>query len=239
MGAVTKSPTVPLRVWILFAGMALLFTLFPCIDLWLSGVFYRPDTGFWIDGTWYERIVYLSVQYLLILTVAALVGAWIYGRLARRGRGPVSGRDLAFLLVLLLLGPGLVVNLGMKEHWGRARPVDALPFGGEKTFTPAFVPSDQGGKAFPSGHAAAVFYLVGVAFVVARRKRLWMRITLEYAALVCFFRIASGGHSVSDVLTSLFVVLILFLLLYRLFYGHPPALDEQSASGRGEAGLPE
>ena len=141
----------------------------------------------------------------------------------------MTGRDLAFLLLLLALGPGLLVNLVMKEHCGRARPVDLEQFGGTKRFSPAFVLSDQGGHSFPSGHVASAFYLAAVAFVVARRKRLWVRVTLEYGVLVAFFRIASGGHFLSDAITAFFVDLILFFLLYRLLYRSTPALTEETS----------
>jgi lipid A 4'-phosphatase len=219
-----KAPYVPRTVWIWFLTVSLLFVAAPGIDLGLSELFYEPGVGFPVNGTWYEGIVYESVEYAMVLVNVGLIIAWIYGRFSAKGAKPVSGRELAFLLLLLALGPGLVVNLAMKEHWGRARPADLTQFGGTKEFTPAFVPSDQGGHSFPSGHAAAAFYLVAVAYVVAGRKRLWMRILLEYCVLVGFFRIAAGGHFLSDVVTSLFVVLILFFFLYRVMFGRAPSL---------------
>jgi lipid A 4'-phosphatase len=219
-----KAPYIPRIVWLAFLAAALLFLLVPSIDLALSAVFYAPGEGFWVDGTWYEHIVYKSVEYLVALVSGGLVLAWLIGRFYAKGRNGLSGRELAFLLLLLALGPGLVINLGMKEHWGRARPVDLVEFGGTKTFTPAFVPSDQDGHSFPSGHAGTAFYLGAVAFVVARRKRLWIRIALEYGVVVSFFRIAAGGHFLSDAVIAFFVDLVLFFLLYRLLFGRPPTL---------------
>jgi lipid A 4'-phosphatase len=220
-----KAPYIPRLVWLALLAVALLFLLAPSIDLGLSALFYAPGEGFGIDDTWYERIVYKSVEYLVALVVCGLILAWLFGRLYAEGRNRVSGRELAFLLLLLALGPGLVINLGMKEHWGRARPVDLVQFGGTKTFTPAFVPSDQEGHSFPSGHSGAAFYLAAVAFVVARRKRLWIRIALEYGVVVSFFRIAAGGHYLSDTVIAFFVDLLLFFLLYRLVFGRSPTLE--------------
>lgn len=207
-----------------------LLTLFPSLDLGISRLFYTPDVGFQLDGVWYERIVYRSVRYSLILVGLGLILAWVYGwRVVPAARKPVTGRQLVFLLLLLALGPGLLVNEGMKENWGRSRPVDLVQFGGDKTFSPAFVFSGQGGKSFPSGHAAAAFYLVAVAFAVAPRRRLWMRIAFGYGVLVGGMRVASGGHFLSDVLTSILVVWLTAAVLHRLVLGRMPAWSADKA----------
>jgi lipid A 4'-phosphatase len=219
-----NAPVVPTVVWVTFLATSLVLVVFPSIDLGVSALFYTPGEGFTVDGVWYERIFYESVDYAMILVNGGLVAVWIYGRCARGGVRRISGKALGFLLLLLALGPGLVVNVAMKEHLSRARPEDLIEFGGTKHFSPAFIASDQAGRSFPSGHAAAAFYLVAVAFVVARRKRLWMRILLGYGFLVGAFRIASGGHFFSDVLVSFFIVLLLFFLLYRIIFGRAPSL---------------
>lgn len=226
---VVKSAAAWAILAIVLALLSLL-TLFPALDLGISRLFYTPEVGFRIDGIWYERIVYRSVRYLLILVGLGLMMAWVYGgRLAPAARKPVTGRQLVFLLLLLALGPGLLVNEGMKENWGRSRPVDLLQFGGDKAFSPAFVFSGQGGKSFPSGHAAAAFYLVAVAFAVAPRRRLWMRIAFGYGVLVGGMRVASGGHFLSDVLMSILVVWLTAVVLYRLVSGRMPAWSADRA----------
>jgi len=207
--------------WMLLAVVStliVLLTLIPSLDLGISGLFYTPDVGFEIDGIWYERIVYRSVEYILVLVGLGLILAWVYGRRVVSTRKMIAGRELVFLLLLLALGPGLLVNEGMKENWGRSRPVDLVQFGGDKLFSPAFMLSDQGGKSFPSGHAAAAFYLVAVAFIVAQRRYLWMCIAFVYGMLVGGMRIASGGHFLSDVLTSILVVWLTAAVVYRLVY---------------------
>lgn len=210
--------------------LVLLLAAFPALDLGVSELFYAPGIGFRIDGVWYERIVYRSVPYMLVCVSLGLFAAWIYGRRSGRGvLGPVTGRELAFLVFLLGLGPGLVVNEGMKENWGRSRPVDLIQFGGDKQFSRALVLSDQGGKSFPSGHAAAAFYLVAVAFMIARRRRLWMGLAFAYGLLVGGMRVASGGHFLSDVLTSALVVWLLVVVLYQLFFGRYSAWSKRRA----------
>jgi lipid A 4'-phosphatase len=201
------------------SALIVLCVLFPAVDLASSEHFYTPGVGFAVRGTWYERIAYHSVPYVLVLLGLGLVAAWLSGRRMAPGEArPLTGRQLAFLLLLLALGPGLLVNEVMKENWGRSRPVDLIRFGGDKSFSPAFVPSDQGGKSFPSGHAAAAFFAVAVAWTVARRRR-WVWLAFAYGVFVGVMRIAAGAHFLSDVMTSLLVVGVMALVLSRLVLG--------------------
>lgn len=137
----------------------------------------------------------------------------------------MGGRDLAYLLLVLALGPGLIVNGLLKEHWGRARPVNCVEFGGSQTFTPAYVFSDQGGKSFSSGHAAGSAYWVVVALILARggRRRYWLGLAVGYSLLVAWARLAAGGHFFSDILISWFILALLAWGLYgRLLYPNTP-----------------
>jgi membrane-associated PAP2 superfamily phosphatase len=153
-------------------------------------------------------------------------------------RGPrpdghiLGGRDLAYLLLVLALGPGLIVNGLLKEHWGRARPVNCVEFGGSQTFTPAFVFSDQGGKSFSSGHAAGSAYWVVVALVLARglRRRYWLGLAVGYSLLVAWARLAAGGHFFSDILISWLILALLARGLHGRFYPHPVTKPPVAAS---------
>jgi lipid A 4'-phosphatase len=129
---------VPWAVWLAFAGTSLAFFLFPQIDLGFSRLFYTPGLGFTINGVWYEQLIYYASEALVVLVALALILAWLYGRVSKHPRLPVrlSGRKLAFVLLVLALGPGLIINLGMKEHWGRARPVKLVQSEGPSTSPP-------------------------------------------------------------------------------------------------------
>jgi lipid A 4'-phosphatase len=239
------SPLRPLEafhrwLWLAFIGCGLVLALFPQIDLAVSGLFYTPGVGFTARGTWFERLVHESTYWLLVLGVPAMIAVWwVLRRGGRRGLaggaepGPtggtgsgrryLSGRDLAYLLLVLALGPGLIVNGILKEHWGRARPVNCVDFGGTQTFTPAFVLSDQGGKSFSSGHAAGSAYWVVVALVLARgpRRRYWLGLAVGYSLLVAWARLAAGGHFFSDILISWFILALLAWGLYGRLYPAP------------------
>jgi len=229
---------VPWGIWVAFVAISLMFVVFPQIDLGVSRLFYTPGGGFEINGVWYERLIYYASEVLVTLVTLALIALWAYGRLAKHQRLParVSGRKLAVLLLVLALGPGLIINWGLKEHWGRARPVDLAEFGGAQTFSPAWVISDQHGHSFCSGHAGATFYLIAVALIVPdRRRRQWVALAAAWGVLVGLTRIASGGHFLSDVLVAFFIVLILTLMLRRLILKENPDGEGAAAGPTGTA----
>ncbi|MGB8146371.1 MAG: phosphatase PAP2 family protein [Chromatiaceae bacterium] len=216
----------PVWLWLAFAGIGVIFILLPQLDLAVSALFYSPGVGFTARGTWFERLVHQSTYWFLVLGTPAMVGLWLAHRRgwlrgSLRGLG-IGGRDLAFLLLVLVLGPGLLVNGILKEHWGRARPLDCQEFGGTRAFSPAFVPSDQGGRSFSSGHASGSCYWVVVALVLAPRRRLWLWLALGYSLLVAWARLAAGGHFLSDILVSWFIVALLAYWLDGLLSSPPP-----------------
>lgn len=216
----------PVWLWLAFAGVGVIFILLPQLDLAVSGLFHTPGVGFPARGTWFERLVHQSTYWFLVLGTPALVGLWLAHRRgwlrdSLPGWG-IGGRDLALLLLVLVLGPGLLVNGILKEHWGRARPLDCQEFGGTRVFSPAFVPSDQGGNSFSSGHASGSSYWVVVALVLAPRRRLWLWLALGYSLLVAWARLAAGGHFLSDILVSWFIVALLAYWLDGLLSPSPP-----------------
>jgi membrane-associated PAP2 superfamily phosphatase len=112
-------------------------------------------------------------------------------------------RTGAFLVLLLALGPGLLVNAVFKDHWGRPRPREILQFGGQKQFLQPWQKGEDGkGRAFPSGHASAAFYMTSPYFIYRRtNKRLalvWLLGGLTFGVLMSIARIAQGGHFLSD-----------------------------------------
>lgn len=209
---------IPVAALILFLVFADLMLAFPEIDLAVSGFFYTPDAGFRMQGMPWEQLAYQGVPVLMVTVNLALIGLWLFNRVYGRRILDFDGRKLAFLLCLLALVPGLLVNQLFKEHWGRPRPVKLEQFGGNDRFTPAFVRSDQGGGSFSSGHVAAAAYLVGVAAVLFGARSRWALAAALFAAFVAVARIAAGGHFLSDVIASAFFVWFGYYVLFRLFF---------------------
>lgn len=208
---------------------AAVFTAFPDIDLWMSGLFYRPDGGFYLKDAWWAVAIYDSIP-IIAITVGVGSLLFLIGNLVRKRQiGPLSNRFLLFLLAALAVGPGLVVNAGFKDNWGRARPRDVAEFSGEKHFTPALQPTDQCERncSFVAGHPSVVFWLAALGFAVAARKRR-NRVFAAAAALglvAGFGRIVQGGHFLSNVIFSgLAVFAVVWVLAMYVF-----KLDEEQA----------
>lgn len=121
------------------------------------------------------------------------------------------------VLLTVILGPGLIVNAGFKENWGRARPSDCIQFNGSQQFCSVSQPSGPGkGKSFPCGHCAMAISGISIgAFYVYRSRLALVGIILSviYSLMVSFARIAQGGHFLTDVVWSLIIVPIIFMII--------------------------
>lgn len=135
-------------------------------------------------------------------------------------------KKAVFILLLLVLGPGLVVNVLLKGNLGRPRPRQIVEFGGPYEFTQCWQPGTGGSNSsFPSGHAAIAFFLMAPWFILRDKKRPYAEAFLIsgllFGTLVGIARILQGGHFLSDILWSggllylLGNILGLFLGVYR------------------------
>ena len=97
-------------------------------DLKLSGLFYLGNNNWW---GMHNALCTFMYRYgtipALVLSIAALgffiVSFFAYNFYKWR-------RICLFLILVMLLGPGLLVNGVLKEYWGRPRPRNIIPFGG-------------------------------------------------------------------------------------------------------------
>lgn len=206
------------REWLLlgasFVGLALLFSIWPGLDLAASGFFYQapePGTGVGAGagkfvGNQFAVIGWIHEALPWFGRASALVGLVLLLRTTRQG--PIElrwWRRWLALGLLMLLGNGLVVNGLLKEGWGRARPVDVQVFGGPASFSPALLASSQcdSNCSFVSGHAATGFGLLAVGMLgSAATRRRWLKVGLLAGLTAGLIRIAQGGHFLSDVLFS-------------------------------------
>ncbi|MHB8809465.1 MAG: phosphatase PAP2 family protein [Desulfobulbaceae bacterium] len=172
-------------------------------DLRLARAVYEPERV-WpgLDRfPWNLLYDYAAVPALLLAGTAGgvLIASLFVMRLVGRWR------QALFILLMLALGPGLLVNALFKDHLGRARPIDVHQFGGDFGFTQFWQPGTSSlNKSFPSGHAAIAFYVIAPWFVLRRRKPgqavCWLAGGLGYGMLIGAGRILQGGHFLSDVL---------------------------------------
>ena len=116
-------------------------------------------------------------------------------------------RKAVFILLFLALGPGLVINVLLKDQLGRARPREVIEFGGSHQFTQIWQHGTAGkNSSFPSGHAAIAFFMIAPWFVLRDERQkaavAFLVFGLSFGTLVGIARILQGGHFFSDVLWS-------------------------------------
>ncbi|MCB1230436.1 MAG: phosphatase PAP2 family protein [Verrucomicrobiae bacterium] len=190
---------------------------------------YEANGGDWAKGD--ERLwefIYefasLPVLIVCVAAIAALVAGFRWARFR-------AWRRVAwFSLSLLLLGPGLIANLWLKETWGRPRPREVTEFGGLLPYEGIFDLDFTGvGKSFPCGHATMGFYFFGVYFLLRRRFPIWAALSLLFSllwgGLIGYTRMLQGGHFPTDIVWAAAVMWISAALLSGIFGFEQKVLD--------------
>lgn len=186
----------------ILAGAIVLFWLFPSLDLWASRLLYKGNHEFVGSHSAVLSVVraFFNVTFALTCIVTALGLVIAY----RSGRSwlTLSFYRWLFLAICLGIGPGLVANLGLKDHWDRARPHNVVEFGGTKKFSSPIHPSDQCEShcSFVSGEASSIFVIFfAVALMFRRRARTLIALGIVLGSATGFVRMAQGAHFLSDV----------------------------------------
>jgi lipid A 4'-phosphatase len=198
-----------------------IFLAFPEFDLMVSRAFYSSDRNFagqsasLVVGL---RVFFIVVFWLCVATAAA--GLWMT-RDRKRAWLHLTFAQWLFLAISLAMGPGIVANLVLKDHWGRARPRQVVEFGGSRTFTPPLIPTNQCPRncSFVSGEAASIFLpFYAAAFVMPH----WSGALVVAGTLLGLssgaVRVSQGGHFLSDVIfAGVFMALTAGLVYLALF----------------------
>jgi len=218
-----------------FLVSSLLFVQFPAIDIGISSLFF--DNTFYLGGQRWKTRLQDGVFYFLCVSLLSVVGLYVFNRISKRNLCGLDGRKVLYLVVVLIVGAGLIVNAGLKENFGRARPRDIQEFGGSKHFTPAFVISHEctTNCSFSSGEGAGAFFSLALALALSR-KRAVLLAAFAFGSVVSLYRIAAGGHFFSDCVVSMFVMLILADALYYYMILHPPGRHGPAFPGDLRAG---
>ncbi len=194
---------------------AVVFVSAPVIDLWVAGLFADGQAGFPLARAAIPRWFNKFINNLAI--VMGVFGLFGLGYTALRG-GRVAGlglRAYTFLVMSLVIAPGLVVNALFKNNWGRARPRQITEFGGTQEFSPPLVIANQCERncSFVSGDAAMGFAVLAVALLIPFARPTLVKLALAFGAFIGGIRIIQGAHFLSDVIFSgIFVCLIILIL---------------------------
>jgi lipid A 4'-phosphatase len=209
-----------LFVYLAFAALALaVFAIWPELDL--AGARYFYQQGGFFGRNSFERFGRDFFRVTPFVVLVAYAGLWLAKRMGAQLRWAPSSRAMTFLIATMVIGPGLIVNLGFKDHWHRPRPIQTQDFNGPNPFVPWY--DDNGGCkkncSFPSGEASTGFWMVAPASVLPSP----FRGPAIVAAFVFGFgasllRLAFGGHYLSDVLLGGLITLIVIEVARRVVW---------------------
>ena len=206
--------------------VGVLFGLFPQLDLLISAPFYPIYD---VSHNTFALHLYPSVQlardvglWVGAVIIIPVVAALLLKLLLPRRRLLMSGRAIVFLISTLALGPGLLTNIILKDHWARPRPIDVTQFGGDQHFVAWWDPRGDcpGNCSFVSGDVSgAVWTIAPAALVPPAWRALAYGAALALGTSMAALRIVMGGHFFTDtVFAGVFTFLIIWLvhgLIYR------------------------
>jgi lipid A 4'-phosphatase len=209
-----------LAVYLALAALTLgVFALWPGLDLTVAHYFYH-DGGFF-GGDSYERFGRDFFRVTPFVVLAAYAALWLAKRLGTKLRWAPSGRAVIFLIATIAIGPGLIVNLGLKNHWGRPRPYQTQDFSGQSPFQPWYETDGTCKRncSFVSGEAATGFWMVAPASVLPPPWRGPAIVAaFAFGAGASLLRLAFGGHYLSDVLLGGLITLIVIEITRRIIW---------------------
>ncbi len=175
------------------------------LDLRIEHLFYTPETGWWLSDKWYVQLLYQYGTWPAV--AAAIAGLLMLG--ISRVYPPFRAfrRSVVYAVLVLIIGPGLIVNTVFKSHFGRPRPNQTVDFGGTQPFHAVLEPGESTQhRSFPSGHASMGFYWFCLFFICRRHGgklcSWFLLLALVHGGLMGFARMAQGAHFPSDILWS-------------------------------------
>lgn len=180
-----------------FVACIILFLAMPNLDLKIASLYYK-ENSFYLNDNLFVQFIYWFFARIHALYLLAFIGAIIYGYYRKQH---AIKKKAIFLLLCAILGPGIIVNLVLKDNsLGRPRPRHIEALGGEMIYSPPFYYSGECKRncSFVSGHAAIAFFLLAFAWV--RHRRIWLVYGVALGLVVGFVRILQGGHFLSDVI---------------------------------------
>jgi lipid A 4'-phosphatase len=200
------------------ALVGVVFGVWPRLDIAVSALFFDPRIhDFPINAERWAQYARDVARVLIGAIVAPAFIAPVGKFLLPRRPMLIKGSAALLMIVTLALGPGLITNSLLKEHWGRARPIDVTEFGGTDRFTAWWDPRGDcpGNCSFIAGEAAGAFWtLAAAALAPPQWRALAYGAALAFGTAVGALRIAGGGHFFTDVV---FAGVIMYLLIWATY----------------------
>jgi len=210
----------------------------PELDLLVSSAFYRVGEGFLGDYHPLVQAIHRSVPLISRAAIIALFIALFAYTMQHGDAGRRRRCQIGYLIVTMALGPGLLIDVVLKDNWGRARPSKIVEFGGDRAFSAPLRPANQcdDNCSSASGHAAVGYYLVSLGFLGgAAARRRWTLIGFIAGTLLGLARVSQGGHFFSDILFSFYATWFAAWAVWLLFRRFGWLADEREQDPAGHA----
>lgn len=199
-------------------GVGLVFGLWPELDIATTKWVYDYSGFLGASEIAREaRDILRKAPFWLLSALVAL--ALLRGFLVKGAPAP-SLRALVFLGASLLVGSGLIVNLGLKDHSHRPRPVHVRAFGGDQEFRPwyRFDGTCIHNCSFASGEAASGAWMLAPALLTPPPfTAAAVTGAVAFAVATSALRIAFGAHFLSDVLFGGLISAFVVVAMWRVY----------------------
>jgi len=176
---------------------------FTNVDIAIEELFFVPTVGWVSKNVRFWKFLHdfgplpaiITSIFFLLLFIASF----------RIRRVAAYRKTALFIVLVMLLGPGLIINSIFKDHWGRPRPRSIHKFEGHLTYLPIWQKGISGnGHSFPSGHASMGYFLMTPFFLFRKRARRravgFLTLGIGLGLLIGLGRMIQGGHFASDVM---------------------------------------
>ncbi|MDC0498202.1 phosphatase PAP2 family protein [Alphaproteobacteria bacterium] len=215
---ISKTPMVT-KLLVVFFILAVFVTIGPEIDVYISSLFYYGDKQFLVQSYYpvsiFFRKILLPVLLIYIFILPIVLRFLPLQKIYFGYRFSVS--EIIFIWISGALTMLFVVNIILKNLWGRVRPNDISYFDGIHNFTPWYKISNTCASncSFVSGDSSVGFLLI--IFYFTTKKNAYLYLGLILGSLLGFIRIAAGGHFLSDIIFSQIIVTLTILTCFVLY----------------------
>jgi membrane-associated PAP2 superfamily phosphatase len=197
-----------------------LFAIYPQFDIAISRfMFDQVDPGF-VPGP-AMTILREAARFGVALVAAPAFVAVALKLVAPHRPMLIPGRAAVLMIATLAIGPGLISNVVLKDHWHRPRPVEVTEFGGGAHFVPWWDPRGEcaANCSFVAGEPSGAFWTVAAAsYAPLPWRPLAYGAAVIFGLAVGFVRMAAGGHFFSDVVfAGVLTFLVVWLAHARLY----------------------
>ena len=207
------------KILIVFFILAVFTTTGPGIDMYVSNLFYYGASQFHFQSyslvSIFFRKILLPLLLIYIFILPLLLKFLPIKKIYLDYKFSLS--EIFFVWTTGALTMLLIVNILLKNMWGRERPNDIIPFGGDGGFTPWYKISDSclSNCSFVSGDSSVGFLLIVFYFIT--KKNIYLYLSLFFGSFLGLVRIMAGGHFFSDIVFSQIVVTISVMVSYILY----------------------